>query len=196
MSGPPIVLASRSPRRAALLSEAGWDVRVHTAPVDDGELHEGPVSPADWTMALAWLKARAVQDSLRGSEAAAWPIVGGDTVCEHEGVMLGQPADETDAAGMIRGMRGASHTVWTGVCVLLPGQPRRMGVDSAHVHVGELSDEAVDAYVASGAWRGKAGGYNLSDRIDAGWPITYEGLASTIMGMPVPLLRRLLGDDA
>ncbi|MDP7029412.1 MAG: Maf family protein [Phycisphaerales bacterium] len=197
MSDRRIVLASRSPRRAALLAGAGWDVAVRTTAVDDGDLQDGAVPPAAWTTALAWLKARAVWDMLWGTSepSEALPIVAGDTVCEHGGVMLGQPADAAEAASMIHGMQGASHAVWTGLCVLLPGKARRIGVDRAMVHVGEVPASEIEAYVASGRWRGKAGGYNLSERIDAGWPITYDGHASTIMGMPMPLLERLIGDD-
>jgi predicted house-cleaning NTP pyrophosphatase (Maf/HAM1 superfamily) len=63
------------------------------------------------------------------------------------------------------------------------------------VTLGDVSDAEIDQYVGSGAWKGKAGGYNLSDRIEAGWPIRYSGESSTIMGMPMPLLERLMKDD-
>ena len=79
--------------------------------------------------------------------------------------------------------------------MLVPGVSRRIGVDHAIVRIGPLSTRDIDEYIATGAWRGKAGGYNLSERLEAGWPITFDGHDSTIMGMPLPLLDRLLGDD-
>jgi len=67
--------------------------------------------------------------------------------------------------------------------------PRRWLVaDRAVVRVGPISDEQIEAYVASGEWRGKAGAYNLSERIEAGWPIECLGDPTTVMGLP---MRRL-----
>jgi len=189
-----LILASRSPRRKAILEEAGWTVVVRPAAVDDGELSGRHRTADAWTTAMAWLKARDVRAHLEGPLQD--PVVAGDTVCMHEGRLLGQPATAAEAGHMLRGMRGATHSVCTGLCVLLPSLGRRFGVDAAAVHIGDLGDAEIDAYLASGAWRGKAGGYNLQDRVDAGWPITWEGDASTIMGMPVPLLRRLLENQA
>ena len=97
---------------------------------------------------------------------------------------------------MLRSMRSQSHDVWTGVCVLPITGGRQLGSDVAHVHWGHMEDAVIERYVLPGAWRGKAGGYNLQDRIDAGWPIRYDGEPSTIMGLPLPLLNRLLEIDA
>ena len=198
MSDRQLILASQSPRRKQLLEEAGWRVRVQVAEVDDGELTPQTADAAKWTTALAWLKARSVRDVLRanGTWQAGWPIVAGDTVCQQQGALLGQPGTEAEAAAMIRGLRATGHRVWTGLCVVLHDGDRRIGTDSANVLLGDVSDADIDQYVASGGWRGKAGGYNLSDRLEAGWPIEYDGHASTIMGMPLPLLSRLLDRPA
>lgn len=174
-----------------LLEEAGWEVEVLVGRVDDGELSPERNTAANWTTAMAWLKARAIAGMIEG-DLVDLPILAGDTVCEQEGQLIGQPSDEVEAAAMLRSFRDASHRVWTGLCLLMPGQERRIGAESAEVHVGDLSETDIDAYVAAGTWRGKAGGYNLSDRIEAGWPIRYEGHPSTIMGLSLPLLERLL----
>jgi septum formation protein len=191
-----IVLASRSPRRRELLESAGWEVEVRVADIDDSDLDPHNADAASWTTALAWLKASAVREMLtaNGDPVAVWPIVAGDTVCEHDGELVGQPLDVGDATTMVQAMADATHRVWTGLCVLVPGVPRLFGVDHAIVRVGALSTSDISEYIATGAWRGKAGGYNLSERLEAGWPITFEGHDSTIMGMPLPLLDRLLGD--
>jgi septum formation protein len=69
-----------------------------------------------------------------------------------------------------------------------------MFTDRATVRLGRIAPPEIDGYVASGQWRGKAGAYNLAERLEAGWPITYEGDPGTIMGLPMrrlaPLLRR------
>ncbi|MDP6986534.1 MAG: Maf family protein [Phycisphaerales bacterium] len=189
-----IILASRSPRRRALLEEAGWEVEVLVGQVDDGELSPEQTGPSEWTTALAWLKASAAGELARelGGALSTLPIIAGDTVCQQDGHLIGQPMDDEDAAAMIRGLQGRSHRVWTGLCLLLPGEDRRIGVESADVWLGPVSAADIDAYIASGAWQGKAGGYNLSDRLAAGWPIRYEGHPSTIMGLPLHLLERLL----
>ncbi|MDP7070650.1 MAG: Maf family protein [Phycisphaerales bacterium] len=188
-----LILASRSPRRRELLEAAGWEVIPAEATVDDGELHPGKATPAAWTTALAWLKARSTQRALaEAGSAVDAPIVAGDTVCELDGVIVGQPASGEAAAAMIRLMRGTSHRVWTGLCVIPRSGRRQMAADHALVTMGSLTDAQVDAYVASGGWQGKAGAYNLADRIEAGWPIHHDGHASTIMGMPLPLLEQLL----
>ena len=197
MSNRHIVLASRSPRRRELLESAGWEVAVRVADIDDSDLDPRNTDAASWTTALAWLKASAVREMLTasGDPVAIWPIVAGDTVCEHDGELVGQPSDVDAATTMVRAMADAVHRVWTGLCVLVPGVSRRIGVDHAIVRIGPLSTRDIDEYIATGAWRGKAGGYNLSERLEAGWPITFDGHDSTIMGMPLPLLDRLLGDD-
>ena len=197
MSKRHIVLASRSPRRRELLESAGWEVAVRVADIDDSDLDPRNTDAASWTTALAWLKASAVREMLTasGDPVAFWPIVAGDTVCEHDGELVGQPSDAGAATTMVQAMADAAHRVWTGLCVLVPGECRRIGVDHAIVRIGPLSTRDIDDYIATGAWRGKAGGYNLSERLEAGWPITFDGHDSTIMGMPLPLLDRLLGDD-
>ena len=69
---------------------------------------------------------------------------------------------------------------------------RHLFAESARVTFGALGNAEIDRYVSSGAWRGKAGGYNLSERLAAGWPITYRGDATTIMGLPMRALRERL----
>ena len=70
-----------------------------------------------------------------------------------------------------------------------------MFVDTATVTVGDIPGREVNAYVNSGQWRGKAGAYNLDERLEAGWPITFSGDPTTIVGLPMrrllPLLERL-----
>ncbi len=190
---PRVHLASRSPRRRELLSAAGIEHDASHPGVDDGELSPGNVSPEQWVMALAYLKAACAAKSLAGSSPSI--VLGADTVVVHNARLIGQPKDAADARRMLVDMRDCDHDVVTGVALVNRTSSKRdLLADRAHVRVGHISDADIDAYIASGQWQGKAGAYNLSERIAAGWPITYHGDPGTIMGLPIqrliPRLRR------
>ena len=193
-----IHLASASPRRRELLERAGVPVRVVRSGVDDGLLRSGAVDPVAWTMALAYLKARAGLDHNTETDV----VLGADTMVVKDGAMLGQPRDEADARRILSLLTNGTHTVVTGVALVwrASGELQRVVFsDVATVRVGELDPASVEAYLASGDWRGKAGAYNLMERVDAGWPIEWEGDAGTIMGLPMvrlgPMLDGMLGAD-
>jgi septum formation protein len=204
---PRLLLASQSPRRRLLLREHGVEHDAEHPGVDDGELSPGRVTPEQWVAALAYFKAAA------GARKQAPPgpgagghhrlVLGADTVCVKNGELLGQPRDAQDARRMLKLLENGSHEVLTGVAIIDPRAEasggggggvgwRHLFVDRARVRVGSIGDDKIQAYVASGEWRGKAGAYNLGERIAAGWPITYEGDPTTVMGLPMEaLLRRL-----
>lgn len=190
-------LASASPRRALLLREHGFEHEAVPSPVDDTDLAPGCSTLTQWTAALAYLKARAALEAMREEERRRSVVVGADTTVIKAGRALGKPADEREAARTLRALSGGGHEVATGVCVLAPGRPRIIFADTARVRVGELPGALIDEYIASGGWRGKAGAYNLSERLAAGWPIEFEGDPGTIMGLPMrrlePILRRAMG---
>lgn len=185
---PRVHLASQSPRRRELLSSHGVEHDASHPGIDDGLLTQGNVSAREWVASLAYLKAAAGARS-----GAKGPVLGADTVCVKDGDLLGQPADEADARRMIQLLENCSHEVVTGVALFWPDSGRReIFVDEAVVHVGDIGEARIDEYLCTGQWQGKAGAYNLSERIEAGWPITYEGDPSTVMGLPmIALLRRL-----
>ena len=197
---PRVFLASRSPRRRRMLDECGLrhDV-VHTA-VDDGVLSSGPVPPGQWVAALAYLKAASGAAAIDAEALAAREdgllILGADTVCVKDGELIGQPRDEADARSILERLESGTHDVVTGVALLWvsPAGDRRreLLVDRSRVRVGVIGVERIETYLASGQWRGKAGAYNLTERIEAGWPIEYDGDPTTIMGLPMKaLLSRL-----
>ncbi len=193
---PRLVLASQSPRRRLLLDECGLTHEAVHPGVDDGTLSAGAVPPGHWVAALAYFKAAAGADAVDAEARAAREggllVIGADTVCVHGSELLGQPRDEVDAVRMLRQMEDATHDVVTGVALLWvspKGERRReLLIDRARVRVGPLGMDRIDQYVAGGEWRGKAGAYNLSERIAAGWPIEYDGDPSTIMGLPMRAL--------
>jgi len=188
-----LVLASRSPRRRLLLEEAGIAHEIRLADgVDDSDLMPGSVPAGEWVVSLAYLKARAVLDSL-GSGCAGAAVLGADTVCVLDGEIIGQPADAAEAVRIIRSFEDGVHDVLTGVAIVCDdGSPEllvELLVDRAEVRVGSIGEDRINAYVETGAWRGKAGAYNLFERLEAGWPIEFEGDETTIVGLPMRALR-------
>lgn len=179
-----LTLASVSPRRRQLLEAAGVAHDVRPSGIDDGRLRMGRCTPAEWVMALAHLKAAAT--ARRPDLHPATLVVGADTICVNAGAILGQPADERDAERMIRVMADATHEVLTGVALVCPRSGCRVIFpDRSVVTVGPLTGTQIADYLATGLWRGKAGAYNIAERLEGGWPISFEGTMDSIMGLPV-----------
>lgn len=189
-----VFLASSSPRRRLLLEQAGVPFDWGDPGVDDSRLTPGEVTPAQWVASLAFLKASAGLESLPiHDRRTRWVVLGADTLVLKDGLLVGQPRTSDEARAIIALLREGSHHVLTGVAIIDPRTgERHLLVDRATVRVGALSDETIAQYVASGQWRGKAGAYNLNERLDAGWPIQYEGDPTTIVGLPMMKLLPLL----
>lgn len=191
---PHVILASGSPRRRMILESAGVDFRVAAPGIDDALVQVPSSDPRRMVMALAWFKARQVERS-----AEPWPrgprwVLAADTMCFRGAEPVGKPADAEDARAMLEAFAGGSHEVVTGVCLLDRAEGRRhLLADAARVAVGPIGATELEAYVASGEWRGKAGGYNYADRFAAGWPLSCEGDPETVMGLPSRLVLPILG---
>lgn len=197
-----LILASQSPRRRLLLQQHGLAHDAIHPGIDDALLEPGQgTTAAQWAAALAYLKARAGAMWMRHGSAASL-VIGADTVVVKGRELIGQPRDVADAERIIRTLQDGLHEVVTGVALVWAGEseadsrhvddagrPRRIiFADRAAVRVGHVGDDRIADYLASGLWRGKAGAYNLSERLEAGWPIDYDGDAGTIMGLPVTRL--------
>lgn len=190
-----LVLASVSPRRRTLLADAGFSAQAMASGIDDAQLSPpAGIPPHCWTAALAHLKAQAAVRIGGVPASPSTAVIGADTVVVKGADIIGQARSESDARRILGTLSRGCHEVITGVALLL-GDRRLLFTDSAQVTVGELSDALTAPYIASGQWRGKAGAYNLMERIEAGWPITYDGDPTTIMGLPMrrlaPILFRL-----
>lgn len=194
-----LVLASSSPRRRRLLAERQFRAQVIDPGVDDGQLAPGSVRPRDWAAALAHLKAQAGSAAAlaSGLTGPATLVLSADTVVDKDGQIIGQPKDIDDARRILKLLRKGSHRVVT-AAVLVHATGADWVVDEVTVEVGDVPDDAIEAYLATDAWRGKAGAYNLIERIDAGWPIRHRGDPTTVMGLPMdrltPLIHRRLAD--
>lgn len=189
----PLILASSSPRRVALLKEGGIESITHPPELDDGIFTCGTMKVDDWVKSLAMLKAQHVQETYASDIGT---ILAADTVCVVDGNILGQPLDADDASGMIRSMRNRSHEVYTGWCLVsADGQYAFCDCEIAEISIGEIQDDEIELYVASNQWQGKAGGYNLSEQVAAGWPITCKGDPTSVMGLPMERLKQELHWD-
>jgi septum formation protein len=180
-----LVLASASPRRKALLAEAGIEHRV--LPVDVDETPPPGVVPVEVALALAERKALAA-----ATETDDRPLLAADTIVVLDGLILGKPADAADAAAMLRALSGRSHEVITGVCVLpstREGILLRAVVTA--VRFRELDDAEIDAYVASGEPLDKAGSYGIQGGAGK-FVAELDGSLSNVIGLPVEEVREML----
>jgi septum formation protein len=180
-----VILASASPRRAELLSSAGYTFDV--APADVDETPE-PDEPADaYALRVARAKAVAVSALCRESGAA---ILAADTVVVVNGQILGKPRDSEDARRMLRLLAGSVHDVHTAV-VLRIRTSERAELVTTRVSVVPLGDAEIDWYVASGEPEGKAGAYAIQGRA-ARFIDWIEGSWSNVVGLPLATVSRML----
>jgi septum formation protein len=173
-------LASRSPQRRAILAQLGFDFAVVESSYRE---HDLPGTPAEVALAHAWGKA--------GGAPAAELVLGVDTVVDVDGVLLGKPADEAEAAAMLRQLAGRSHAVHSGICLLSGGVPRQR-LATTEVSFRPLSDSDLAWYLATEEWRDRAGGYAVQGR-GAALVTRIAGDYTNVVGLPVAALLDLLG---
>jgi septum formation protein len=184
-----LVLASQSPARLGLLKQAGLSPEVLVSGVDEDAI-TAP-TPGELARALAEAKAEAV--SVRPETVGAL-VIGCDSVLELDGQPLGKPVDAEDATARWKSMRGRSGTLLTGHCLIDTATSRRTSATAATtVHFGEPTDAEIAAYVASGEPLHVAGAFTLDGR-SAPFIEGIEGDHGNVIGLSLPLLRRLLAD--
>lgn len=173
---PQFVLASASPRRAELLTAAGFTFDIAHADLDETPL---PHESADrYVLRLAEGKARAV--AARFPELA---VLGADTTVVVDGHILGKPVDAGEAAAMLRRLQGRAHEVLTGVALVALGRAQVV-LETTRVWFAPLTDGEIAVYVATGEAMDKAGAYGIQ-----GWAARYvtriEGSYSNVVGLPL-----------
>ncbi|MBR0191716.1 MAG: septum formation protein Maf [Thermoguttaceae bacterium] len=186
-----IILASNSPRRRELMTQAGFCFQVLPA---DGNV-ETPYdpakfkSPADYVSREALLKAQNVARRFPEEDLV---VIGCDTVAVCAGEILGKPSDRADAERMLRLLSGSEHEVISGLCLLNPALPDATLVESVvtRLVMDQLSDEDLQAYLDSNQWQGKAGAFGYQDGI--AWLHILSGTESNVVGLPIERLEELL----
>lgn len=184
-----IHLASKSPRRRALLAQIG--VRFEVVDVDVPEVRVADEPPAAYVARVACAKARAGRARLLPGDPGAF-VLGADTEVVLDGRVFGKPPDADAAARMLRALAGRMHTVISVACLVGPDRERRVECAS-RVTFAPLAPAAVRAYAATGEWRGKAGGYAIQGRA-AAFIAHLDGSYSGVMGLPLFETAGLLRD--
>jgi len=179
-----LVLASASPRRHELLRNAHISFEVQPAHINEDPLpNEEARTCAE---RLAREKAQAIARK-RPTDA----VLGADTVVVIDNQILNKPIDAADATHMLRLLSGRTHSVITGVCLAVSGQPLAVTSEITSVIMSKISEEEIAGYVATAEPMDKAGAYAIQG-IASRWIPRIEGDYSNVVGLPVALVYRLL----
>jgi septum formation protein len=181
--GAEIILASRSPRRAELLTAAGIAFEVLAADIDESPL--AAEAPDDYVERLAIAKAGAVL-ALRPESR----VLGADTTVTIDGQILGKPVDNADAVRMLHLLSGRAHLVHTGVA-LVSARGIQSAVDTTRVWFDVMTDEDISWYVKTGEPVDRAGAYAIQGFASRFIP-RIEGSYSNVVGLPVAMVSSIL----
>jgi septum formation protein len=186
-----LILASVSPRRAAILSDAGIPFEVLSTETDESR-HVGENVEA-MVLRLAEAKARAAAaHQQRAGRIESAIVVGADTVVEIDGQALGKPGSAPVAAQMLRSLSGRDHRVLTGLAVIrLPDMTVQREVESTRVRFATLTDEEIERYAATREPLDKAGAYAIQG-IAGRYVERIEGCYFNVVGLPLARLYRIL----
>ena len=182
---PPLLLASTSPQRRAILEQLGipFDVVAPRYVEDD--------PPEADAVELVRGHAREKARSVAG-EAGDRPVLGVDTAVVLQGRIYGKPASSAEAEQMLERLSGKTHAVVSGLCLVTPGW-EVVEHEATRVAFRTLTPRDLGAYVASGEWEGRAGGYAIQG-LGAALVRRIEGDYLNVVGLPAALLVRLLAE--
>ncbi len=176
------VLASGSPRRRQLLGACGFDFQIETSDVDESQL--SAEEPAAYVKRLAREKSTEVFKRLASKGDPSKPTLGADTIVVLDGEILGKPADEAEARGMIKRLAGNTHTVYTAVCVLTAQGEALEDLVASRVRFRHLSSCEVRLYVDLGESLDKAGGYGVQG-VGGMLVEDVQGSFTNVIGLPM-----------
>ena len=179
----PLVLASRSPQRRAILEQLGIDFTV-VEPVYE-ELDPPGALPQELVITHAVGKASSVQGGC---------VLGVDTTVALDGDSLAKPAGATEAAAMLRRLSGCTHTVYSGLCLRV-GQADHVRLAATEVSFRELDEDDIAWYVARDEWRERAGGYAVQGA-GAALVTAIAGDYTNVVGLPVAALLDAVAEAA
>lgn len=182
MSAPQLTLASASPRRSELLARLG----VAPDAVSPADINETPAKgdlPRDYAVRMAREKALAVE--------AEGFVLAGDTVVAAGRRILPKTEDEASARACLELLSGRRHRVLSSVALRAPDGSLREKLSESIVRFKRLSEEEIAAYLASGEWDGKAGGYAIQGSAE-GLIVALQGSFSGVMGLPLYETRAVL----
>jgi septum formation protein len=182
---PPLLLASTSPQRKAILDQL--HIPFDVVPPRYEEEWPEVADAVEVVRDHACSKARSVAD-----EADDRPVLGVDTAVVLQGLIFGKPADAAEAEQMLEELGGKTHVVVSGLCLLTPAW-EVVEHEATRVTFRELTPRDLAAYVGTGEWEGRAGAYAIQGR-GAGLVRGIEGDYLNVVGLPAALLVRLLAE--
>jgi septum formation protein len=182
---PPLLLASTSPQRRAILEQLGLPFDVVAPAYEEDDPPDA--DPVELVRRHALGKARSV-----AGEAGHRPALGVDTIVHLRGRVYGKPGDAEEAAAMLDALGGETHDVVSGLALVTPGW-ELVEHDVTRVAFRPLTARDVAAYVASREWEGRAGGYAIQER-GAALVARVEGDYLNVVGLPAALLVRILAE--
>ncbi len=184
-----IILASQSPRRAAILDALGVDYAVSVSDAEEAAtfptvdqrtgMPSVGVPRNDQPALRAWRKGTHI--------AALHPdrvVIAADTIVVCDGMVLNKPTDATDAVRMLRLLSGRTHLVYTGLALFVPGQQSRYMVEQSTVEMRTLSDDEIQTYVRTGEPMDKAGAYGIQG-IAGTLVQSVNGSFTNVVGLPM-----------
>ncbi len=191
---PELILASASPRRLALLNQIGVEPE-HLMPAHVDETPERGELPRKLAQRLAHAKAMAVHKKARQAGLSADTIVlGADTVVAVGRRILPKAETMDEAADCLRLLSGRAHRVFTGLCVVSPSGHARERLVDTRIRFKRLSSKEIEAYLASGEWNDKAGGYAIQG-IAGSFVVKMSGSYSAVVGLPLHETVNLLASE-
>jgi septum formation protein len=191
---PKLVLASASPRRLALLEQAGITPDALRPAAIDESVTKGEV-PRHIVRRLARAKAEAARRLIKNEpELAKAFVLAADTVVAVGRRVLGKAELEHEAGDALRLLRGRAHRVHTAICLLTPDDRPRERVVETRVRFRNLTNEEIGNYLASGEWKGKAGGYAIQG-IAGAFVVKLVGSYTNVVGLPLTEVVNLLQSE-
>ena len=184
---PFFILASASPRRKQLLTEAGYDFKVVVSRVDESEFGSINIKPVDYAKRLALAKAVSV-----ASKHKDILIVGADTIVDLDGEIIGKPVNAEDAERITKKLFSTPHKVITAIAIVRSSDKLQIvESDTTVVYPKLLTEKQISEHIKSGTWEDKAGAYAIQETGDE-FVEKIEGSLTNVMGMPMELFKRLI----
>jgi septum formation protein len=194
----PLILASASPRRKQLLTDAGYKFTVVVSQIDESVFPTENIAPAEYAKQLAIAKANDVADKYPDSI-----VIGADTVVDFEGQIIGKARDAKHAEEITRMLFSKPHRVITGLALICKSGTAILAVSSRAgspcykiveaettiVYPKKLTDAQIAGHIKSGIWRNKAGAYSI--RENDPFVDHIDGSMTNVMGMPMELFKKL-----
>jgi len=181
------ILASASPRRRDLLRKAGYCFEIVPSKVDESAFDTNSVTSEEHTKILALAKAKDI--AVRFPNAI---VMGGDTVVDLDGEIIGKPDDAAHAEEITRKLFSKPHKVITGLAlVCLEKNIEIVETDTTIVYPRQLTEAQIAEHIHKGDWQGKAGAYGIQETGD-GFVDRIDGSFTNVMGLPMELTQRLL----